>query len=218
MQNIRQKKSFRCGATVLAAAVLCVPALRAQDAPAAPAADTPHASSPSCPEIVGKHLLLEKMTADYGLTCAQEDKIEPLLHDEESVSKPLLAYTAFTPDEKLQMMLKVKLAARVQVRPYLTPDQQKKSDEEAAQVAASASQPRKGGKKGVTPKAPPSPAGAFAGEEALSSALQAYSAFSPEQKKQLQLQVKQAAVRDGAPSLTPEQTAKISADIAELQK
>src|SRR6201996_455961 len=88
----------------------------------------PDDTKPACPEIVGKHLLLEKMTADFNLTCAQKDKIEPLLHDEESVSKPLLAFDAFTPEEKQAMMLKVKLAARAQIRPLLTPDQQKKSD------------------------------------------------------------------------------------------
>src|SRR5947209_6394821 len=54
-------------------------------------------TKPACPGIVGKHLLLEKMTEAFDLTCAQEEKIEPLLHDEESVSKPLLAYEAFTP-------------------------------------------------------------------------------------------------------------------------
>src|SRR3954463_14060268 len=53
--------------------------------------------NPNCPEIVGHHALLEKMTEAFGLTCKQEDIIEPLLHDEESVTKPLLAFQAFTP-------------------------------------------------------------------------------------------------------------------------
>jgi hypothetical protein len=166
------------------------------------------AEKPRCPEIVGKHLLLEKMTEDYGLSCAQEDKIEPLLHDEESVSKPLLAYEGFTPEEKQAVMLKVKLAARAQIRPLLTPDQQKKSDEEAAAVAAAGSSPKKGGKKGATPKAASKEADAYTGEETLSSALASYSAFSPTQQKDLILQVKQAARREGAPELTSEQGLK----------
>ena len=171
-----------------------------------------------CPEIVGKHLLLQKMTDDYGLTCAQEDKIEPLLHDEESVSKPLLAYDAFTPEEKQAVMLKVKLAARAQIRPLLTPDQQKKSDEEAASVAASGAAPKKGGKKGATPKAASKEADPYSGEENLSSALASYSAFSPTQQKELILQVKQAARREGAPELIAEQAAKIDGDIKKLQQ
>lgn len=173
---------------------------------------------PRCPEIVGKHLLLEKMTADYGLTCAQEDKIEPLLHDEESVSKPLLAYDAFSPEEKQAVMLKVKLAARAQIRPLLTPDQQKKSDEETAAVAASGATPKKGGKKGATPKAVSKATDSYIGEESLSSALASYSAFSPAHQKELILQVKQAARREGAPELTAEQAAKIDGDIKKLQQ
>jgi hypothetical protein len=173
---------------------------------------------PKCPEIVGKHLLLEKMTEDYGLTCAQEDKIEPLLHDEESVSKPLLGYEAFTPDEKAAMMLKVKLAARVQIRPLLTPDQQKKSDTEAASLEASGASPKKGGKKGGTPKKVSAQDDPFKGEEDLSAAIAAYTAFSVKQRQQLILEVKQASRRDGAPTLAADQQTKIDADIAVLQK
>jgi hypothetical protein len=173
-------------------------------APAAPRID-----NPNCPEIVGKHALLEKMTESFGLTCKQEDIIEPLLHDEESVTKPLLAFQAFTPEERQAVMLKIKLAARVQIRPYLTPDQQVKSDAEAAATAASSAGGGKGG------KAAPKPAEGFAAEETLSDAIAAYSAFTPEQKE-LQLEVKKVARRPNAPSLTPEQAAKIDADIKKL--
>jgi len=174
-------------------------------------------TKPACPGIVGKHLLLEKMTEAFDLTCPQEEKIEPLLHDEESVSKPLLAYEAFTPEEKSAMMLKVKLAARAQIRPLLTPAQQVKSDEEAAAVAAAGDKPKKGGKKGGTPKKVNAAADAFSGEEALSDALLRYSALSRQQKKEMLLDVKTAARREGAPELSPEQAAKIDADIKKLQ-
>lgn len=179
-------------------------------APAATPAAAPKIDNPNCPEIVGKHALLEKMTTDFGLTCKQEDIIEPLLHDEESVTKPLLAFTAFTPDERQAVMLKIKLAARVQIRPNLTPDQQVKSDAEAAATAASSAGGGKGG------KAAPKPTEGFAAEEALSDAISAYSAFTPDQKKELLLEVKKAARRPDAPSLTPEQAAKIDADIKKL--
>jgi hypothetical protein len=180
-------------------------------APATTPAAAPRIDNPNCPEIVGKHALLEKMTTDFGLTCKQEDIIEPLLHDEESVTKPLLAFTAFTPDERQAVMLKIKLAARVQIRPYLTPEQQVKSDAEAAATAASSAGGGKGGGK-----AAPKPAEGFAAEEALSDAIAAYSAFTPDQKKELMLQVKKAARRPDAPTLTPEQAAKIDADIKKL--
>lgn len=176
--------------------------------------DEKEAEKPKCPEIVGKHLLLEKMTADYNLTCAQEDKIEPLLHNEESVSKPLLSYTAFTAEEKQAVMLKVKLAARSQIRPLLTPDQQKKSDAEAASLTDT----KKAGKKDAVPKKVSTQDDAFKGEEDLCAALAAYTAFSVKDRQQLILQVKQAARRDGAPALTTEQQAKIDADIKVLQQ
>jgi len=176
------------------------------------------ASRPNCPEITGRHLLLEKMADDFDLTCEQQVKIEPLLHDEESVSKPLLAYTTFTPEDKQAMMLKVKLAARAQIRPLLTPEQQKKSDAEAAAVAEAGTKLKKGGKKDGTPKKVAPQEDAFQGEEDLSNALAAYKAFAVKERQQLILQVKQAARREGAPELTPEQAAKIDADIKVLQQ
>ena len=133
------------------------------------------------------------------------------------MSKPLLSFDAFTPEEKQAMMLKVKLAARVQIRPLLNPEQQKRSDAEAASVAAAGEKPKKGGKKGATPKAGAKEVEPFAGEEALSDALLRYSALTREQKKEMLLEVKMAARRDGAPELTPEQAAKIDGDIKQLQ-
>src|SRR3954453_8084291 len=111
----------------------------------------------------GKHSLLERFTEQFGLTCEQQLKVEPLLHAEESVSKPLLAFTAFTPEEKQAVMLKIKLAARRQVRSLLTPDQQTKMDAEIDSVG-------KGGKKGGGKKAAAKVDG-FENEEALSQAI-----------------------------------------------
>ena len=167
---------------------------------------------PVCPQIVGQHPLLENLTRELHLTCQQEVRILPLMHDEEAVSKPLLVYAAFTPEERQAILLKVELAARTQVRPFLLPEQQRKSDAEAASEAGKA--PKKIGKK----KTPPVSADPFASEEALSGALDLYSALTVAQKKETILQVKQAARRDGAPPLTPEQAAKIDADIAFLHK
>ena len=76
----------------------------------------------------------------------------------------------------------------------------------------------KGGKKGGTPKKVAVQDDAFKGEESLSAALGAYTAFSVAERKQYILQVKQAALRDGSPALTPEQTAQVNADISVLQK
>src|SRR5258708_16066402 len=83
----------------------------------------------------GKHSLLEGMTAEFGLTCEQELKIEPLLHDEESVTKPLLKFSSLSPEERHEIMLTIKLAARRQVRTVLTAGQQKGLDKEEESVS-----------------------------------------------------------------------------------
>ena len=174
--------------------------------------DSDDTGVPVCPQIVGQHPLLENLTRELRLTCQQEIRILPLMHDEEAVTRPLLAFAAFTPEERQAALLKVELAARTQVRPFLQPEQQKKNDEDAASAAAKA--PKKISKKKTSPVS----TDAFASEEALSTALDVYSALTTAQKKELLLQVKQAARRDGAPPLTPEQAAKIDAEIAFLQK
>jgi hypothetical protein len=79
--------------------------------------DSDDTGVPVCPQIVGQHPLLENLTRELRLTCQQEVKILPLMHDEESVSKPLLDYAAFTPEERQGILLKVELAARTKVRP-----------------------------------------------------------------------------------------------------
>lgn len=175
--------------------------------------DSDDTGVPVCPQIVGQHPLLESLTRELRLTCQQEIRILPLMHDEEAVSKPLLVYAAFTPEERQAVLLKVELAARTQVRPFLQPEQQRKSDEDAASAAAKA--PKKISRKKT---AAPISADAFASEEALSTALDLYSALTTAQKKELLLEVKHAARRDGAPQLSPEQAAKIDAEIAFLQK
>jgi len=214
MNTVTNGTWMAVGTLVFAGALISEPLLAQTGAAPGATAATGAASAqrvdnPNCPEIVGKHMLLEKMTAAFNLTCKQEDVIEPMLHDEESVTKPLLAFSAFTPDERQGVMIKIKLAARVQIRPYLTPDQQKLSDAEAAATAQSSAG---GGKGGKTSK----PTDPFTAEESLSSAITAYSAFTPEQKKELVLQVKQASRRPDAPAMTPEQAAKVDADIKKL--
>ncbi len=179
-----QRTALKTIAAIAFAGIMASTSVLAQaPAAAAPAAAATPTSqrigNPNCPEILGKHMLLEKMTDAFGLTCKQEDIIEPLLHDEESVTKPLLAFTAFTPDERQAVMLEIKLAARVQIRPYLTPEQQTKSDAEAAATANASAGGGKGG------KAAPKAAEGFAAEEALSDAISAHSAFTPAQKKEL---------------------------------
>jgi len=169
-------------------------------------------SVPVCPQIVGQHPLLEKLTMQLHLSCQQEVRILPLMHDEEAVAKPVLAYAAFSPEERQAMVQQLELAARMKVPPFLLPEQQTKNDAEAANEAGKA--PKKVGKK----KTQQVSADAFASEEALSGALDTYSALTVAQKKDMILQVKQAARRDGSAALTPEQAAKIDADIAYLRQ
>jgi hypothetical protein len=162
----------------------------------------------------GKHSLLERMTAEFGLTCEQELKIEPLLHDEESVTKPLLKFTSLSPEEKQEIMLTIKLAARRQVRTVLTPEQQKGMDHEVESVSkGGGGGAKKGGGKKVEPAGP-----GLDGEETLSKAIVKYSALTPEEKKSMLLKVKQAAHEDASLQLTAEQRKKLDSEIQELKK
>jgi Spy/CpxP family protein refolding chaperone len=190
---------------------LCVSALgqNSQEPSQTPSAAPP----PSCPGLPGgKHVQLERMTDLFGLTCEQELKIEPLLHNEESVSKPLLRFDAFSAEEKQATMLKIKLAARRQIRTVLTPDQQKKMDEEIESVAKGGGG-KGGGKKskGADVKIDP-----FDNEEQLSEAINNYSALTPAEKKEMVLQVKTAARRNDGSQLTADQVSKLDADIRQL--
>src|SRR5690349_3824163 len=155
-------KYHRLGALaiLLGASTLAV----AQEAAIAPCAGLPP----------GKHSLLERFTAQFNLTCAQQLKIEPLLHAEESVSKPLLAFSAFSPEQRNDVMLKIKVAARRQIRGELTPEQQKLMDGEIDSVAKAP----KGGKKDSAKKAP-AKVDPFQNEEALSQAIANYAALTP---------------------------------------
>jgi hypothetical protein len=173
-------------------------------------------SPPPCAGLPpGKHALLERMTADFGLTCEQELKIEPLLHDEESVTKPLLRFTSFSTDQKQAVMVKIKLAARRQIRSLLTPDQQKLLDVDMENVARS---PRKPGKASAENGNVPARTDALEDEETLSKAVMNYAALKPEEKKAMVLEIKRAARADGNQRLTADQQRKLDSEIAELSR
>ncbi len=158
----------------------------------------------------GRHANLERMAAGMSLTCEQQIKIEVLLHDEESVSKPLLRFTSFSADDRSGFMTKIKLAARRQIRTRLTPEQQKWMDADMESVAKSG---KKGGGKAAADKA-----GTFDDQDVLSKAVLAYSALLPEERKAMVLSVKKAARNDGSLQLTPEQQKKLDAEIQDLSK
>jgi Spy/CpxP family protein refolding chaperone len=164
--------------------------------------------SPQLPP--GHHALLERLTGQLDLTWDQQLKIEPLLHAEESVTKPLLKYTALSAEEQQGIMNTIKLAARRQFRPLLTPEQQAKLDQDMDKVS-------KGSKKGGKGAAKKSDAKAdvFADEESLSGAITAYSALSAEEKRTMLRQVKTSALHAGA-ELAPDQQKKLDAEIREL--
>lgn len=179
------------------AALLLLPAAQGQDA-------KPCEGLPP-----GRHALLERLTAQLNLTCEQEVKIEPLLHDEESVTKPLLKYTSLSTDDQFAIMTTIKLAARRQVRSLLTAEQQKGMDAEVDSVS-------KGKKKGGGKKVDPAPG--FDGEEALSKAIVAYVALTPEEMNPMLLKVKRAALADSAAQLTADQRKKLEMEIKGLGK
>ena len=177
----------------------------------APALASAQPAAPACPGLPpGRHSLLERMTAQFGLSCEQELKIEPLLHDEESVTKPLLKFTSFTPEEQQAVMLTIKLAARRQIRAYLTPEQQKGMDSEVESVS-------KGGKKkGEAKKVEVAPG--LGNEEELSAAIVKYAALNAEEKKAMLLKVKTAARNDSGLQLSTMQQSQLDAEIHDLKK
>jgi hypothetical protein len=155
----------------------------------------------------GKHSLLERLTAQLNLTCEQQLKIEPLLHNEESVTKPLLKFSSLSPDDKQEIMQTIKLAARRQVRTVLTEEQQKGMDQEVEKV-----------KKGGGKKVESAPTPGLEIEETLSKAIVNYEALTPEEKKSMLRKVKQAARNDAALQLTPDQQKKLDQEITDLTK
>jgi hypothetical protein len=216
--NISRNRSL--GTIVLAVMAVLVSAASAaaQEAQPAAAGQTSQPSAPPCAGLPsGRHRLLEKMAAGLGLTCEQQLKIEPLLHSEESVSKPLLRFQAFSRDERQTVMLKIKLAARRQIRPLLTSDQQKKMDEDIDSLARGGRKPPNSKSKSGAKKAGVE-VDLFESQESLSRAILSYSALSLEERKALVLQVKQAARRDSGSQLTPDQQKKIDDEIRQLSE
>jgi Spy/CpxP family protein refolding chaperone len=109
-------------------------------------------------------------------------------------------------------MLALKLAARRQIRPLLTPDQQKLLDQDVANIAKGGK--AGGGKKGTAPAREP----AFEDQESLSAALMNYAALTAEEKKAIIVRVKRGARVDASLRLTAEQQAKLDSDITALSK
>jgi hypothetical protein len=165
----------------------------------------------------GRHALLERFTAQLGLTCEQQLKIEPVLHSEESVTKPLLRYTALTQEEKTAMMTTIKVAARKQVRDLLTPDQQKKMDEDISYVSKHGKEPGMNSRPKQKSQKKEGPPDIFADEESLSNAIQNYPALSSEERRSMLLEVKEAALRDSN-QLNSDQREQLEAAIRELKK
>jgi Spy/CpxP family protein refolding chaperone len=191
--------------STLAAAICGALCAAAQQAP----------DSPKCEGIPpGRHAQLERMTAAMKLTCEQQLKIEPLLHDEESVTQPLLRFQSFSDDQRAEVMTKIKIAARRQIKSQLTPEQQSWMDQDIESVSKGGKSG--GGKKGAKGAAPG--ADPLADEEALSKAVMAYSALLPDEKKAIVLQVKKAARNDDRLPLTPEQQKKLDLEILDLSR
>jgi hypothetical protein len=163
----------------------------------------------------GRHSLLERMTAGFGLTCAQQLQIEPLLHDEESVTKPLLRFTSFSLEQRQAVMLKVKLAARRQIRSLLAPHQQQLLDQDMEDVAKGAD---RGGRGGARKPEVPVKTETLEDEEVLSRAVTSYAALTAVEKRSMLLEIKRAARADGDRRLAPDQQRKLDSEIAELAK
>ena len=153
----------------------------------------------------GNHKLLENMTKHFNLTYDQELEIEPLLHDEESVSKPILGFAPFTPEEKKAMLLTVKLAARRQIRPLLTAGQQTNLDEEIAGLIKSSNKSAAKSNNNSaadtnaapaqTTSAKPKKAAAASSVESLTKAILEYAALTDDEKQSMIAKVNAAVQR-----------------------
>jgi hypothetical protein len=202
-----------CLLVLTAASVSARPATAQDNAAAAPQAASTSPTPASC-GLTGHHALLERMAAAFSLTCEQILKIEPLLHEEESVSKPLEAFGAFSPDEKKAVMQELKVDARKRILLELTPDQQTKMNDEIDTVSKGGEGLQKGNSGGGQKKKVDTPAvDPFQAEEALSHAIANYSAFSDAEKKDLILKVRQASLRADAPAMTPDQAKQVNDEI-----
>jgi Spy/CpxP family protein refolding chaperone len=200
---------FALSLALTAAPMSRTAALNAQEAaPAASGAPTPA----SC-GLSGHHALLERMAAAFSLTCDQILKIEPLLHDEESVSKPLIAFGAFSADEKKAVMQEMKLAARKQILPLLTPDQQAKMNQEIDTVSKGGEGLQAGNGGGGKKNAAAPTVDPFQAEQSLADAISKYAAFTDDQKRDLILKVRQASLRPDAPQMTPDQVKQVQAEL-----
>jgi len=126
-------------------ATTAAPATEAWTPPADPAAYGLLPADPVLPG--GHHKLLERWTKAFGLSPEQQRWIEPQLHAEEALTKPVLGYKALNEDERKQILLTIKLAARRQIRVLLTPEQQKLMDQEIESTKATDSGKSKDSKK-----------------------------------------------------------------------
>ncbi|MGH9351018.1 MAG: hypothetical protein ACRD2G_02475 [Terriglobia bacterium] len=199
-------------------------------------AGSPPGQSADYPKLTtlppGHHALLEEMTQKLGLTYAQELEIEPRLHAEESVTKPLLRYTILSEGQRREMMRRIKIAARRNLLPLLTPQQCPLLERDIQSLTATGRDDFGGGKRhgegrnakeagghARRPKktiAPQTPAQLLADEASLSQAIQQYAAFTPEEKGSMLVEVKQAALADPGLPITPAERARMESEVRQL--
>ena len=177
------------------------------------AQDTPAAKCEGLPP--GKHVQLERMTAAMNLTCAQQHKIEVLLHAEESVTKPLLRFNSFNAEQRAEVMTTIKVVARRQIKTELTPDQQKWMDGDIESVSKGGK--KGGGKKGAANTVNPS-ADPLADQDALCKAVLAYSALRPVEKRAIVKSVKTATLNDSNLQLAKEQRDRLDTELKDMAK
>ena len=185
--------------------VFCAVSLSGQEAPAAKCEGLPP----------GKHVQLERMTEAMKLTCPQQLKIEVLLHAEESVTRPLLRFTSFSVEQRTEVMTKIKIAARRQIKTELTPVQTKWMDDDIESVSKGGK--KAGGKKAAAKSAPPS-SDPLADQDSLCKAAMAYAALLPDEKQAIVLAVKKAALNDGNLQLSPVQRSRLETELQALSK
>ncbi len=110
---------------VAIALLACGTALYAQDSMSqAPAAAAPQDHHP----MMSPDQRLQHMTRQYNLTEDQQQKIKPLLEQEQQQMQTMRQDTSMSQQDRMAKMRELRQSTNEQIKGVLTPDQQKKWD------------------------------------------------------------------------------------------
>jgi Spy/CpxP family protein refolding chaperone len=117
-------RKARIGAALLLAVSLVIGIVGA--AAAQPPTVPPQSSQPSAKSTAGHRHRLGRQLHKLGLTKQQKEQIKPIVKNAREKTRAIRNNPSLTPSEKRTQILKVRRDAYKQIKPNLTPEQQKK--------------------------------------------------------------------------------------------